>query len=77
MSKYITCEADLNIPGPNVLIVAERIGKLYDGKKPVALDIIAKSFGTNETAIKGILRRAENARLIKQAGGQGWVPLNT
>lgn len=77
MSKYITCEANLDIPGPTASLVAKRIRELYDGKKPVDLDILAKSLDIGRANLKGILHRAENSRLIKRAGNQGWVPLNT
>jgi len=75
MTIYMTCEADLNFPVPNVERLVAQLRTLFDGEKPVTTKAIALAVGGDVPAIEGVLQRAERNGLVKQVIGQGWVPL--
>jgi predicted transcriptional regulator len=77
MSKYITCEADLNFPVPNAERVTAQLRAMYDGRKPVSARAIAQVFGLSEGAIAAVLRRAENCGMVRSIECRGWIPLQT
>ena len=72
-TRYLTCEADLNFPGPNVERLLASLRTLYDGKNPVATRDIVASVGGDGGAVADALRRASNNGLVRQVRG-GWVP---
>jgi len=75
MTIYMTCEADLNFPVPNVERLVAQLRTLFAGEKPVPTKAIALAVGGDVPAIEGVLQRAERNGLVKQVIGQGWVPL--
>ena len=64
MSKYITCEADLNFPVPNAERVVAQVRAMYVGR-PVTALAVAQVFGLSEGAIAAVLRRAENHGMVR------------
>ena len=70
---YITCEADLNFPVPNVERLVAQLRTLSDGKTPITTKDIAASVGGDVPAITDVLRRASHCGLVVQICG-GWVP---
>ena len=56
--KYLTCEADINFPVPNIHQVTAHLRAMYDGQAPVSARALALSLGLVEGAIVPVLRRA-------------------
>ena len=75
MPLYLTCEADLDFPVPNVTRVLARLRTLADGTTPVTTRSIALAVGADVLAIEGVLRRAHHSGLVRRVAGRGWVPL--
>lgn len=75
MPKYLTTEADLDFPIPNVERLVAQVRTLFDGTQPVTTEAVAKAIGADVRAVRDVLRRAEHARLLEQVPGRGWVPL--
>ena len=77
MSKYITCEAELNFPVPDVARLVARMRELYDGKAPVNVDLLVREFGVSDGAIRAVLLRAQRSEMVRQVTSVGWMPLTT
>jgi len=75
MTIYMTCEADLNFPVPNVERLVAKLCTLFDGERPVTTKAIALAVGGDVPAIEGVLQRAERNGLVRQVHGQGWLPV--
>lgn len=75
MSRYITCDADLNFPLPSVAMVAERITQLHNGQRPVTTAIVAKSFGHSVPAIQAVLERGRRNGVLSLNMNYGWITL--
>lgn len=76
MPKYITLEADLNFPVPNIYQIAAQLRAMYNGQTPVKAAALAKSFALAEGAIAQVLRRAEQFEMVRNIPGQGWIPVD-
>jgi len=74
MAKYLTCEADLNFPGPSVERVVAQLRAMYDGKTPVLARDIALALGAERSTVDGALRHAAHCRLVVEVYGKGWIP---
>ena len=75
MARYITCDADIGFPLPNVAMVAERIAQLHNGQRPVTAAIISKSFGYTEPAIQAVLDRGRRNGVLSHDMNYGWITL--
>lgn len=75
--KYLTCEADINFPVPNIHQVTAQLRAMYDGQNPVTARALALSFGLVEGAIVPVLRRAEQCEMVRNINCRGWIPLQT
>lgn len=75
MARYITCDADLGFPLPNVAMVAQRITELHNGQRPVTAAIIAKSFGHTIPAIQAVLDRGYRNGVLQRNDRYGWIVL--
>ncbi len=75
MPRYITCDADIGFPLPNVAMVAERITQLHNGHRPVTTAIIAKSFGHTVPAIQAVLDRGRRNGVLSHHMNYGWITL--
>ena len=75
--KYLTCEADINFPAPNIHQVTAQLRAMYDGQTPVTARALALSFGLVEGAIVPVLRRAEQCEMVRHIDCRGWIPLQT
>jgi len=75
MPRYITCDADIGFPLPNVAMVAERITQLHNGHRPVTTAIIAKSFGHTVPAIQAVLDRGRRNGVFSHHMNYGWITL--
>jgi hypothetical protein len=77
MRKYITCEANLDLPGPNADRIADQVRRMYATNKPVKAWELAGIYNLPIGAIETALQSAEQAGLVKHVIGNGWVPLIT
>ena len=77
MPNYLTCEAEMDFPLPNVLRVVEHLIAVYDGQTPITTQSIANTYGLSANEIMIVLRRAQRIGMIGPVGAQGWVPLQT
>ena len=78
MSKYFTCEADLNFPIPSSAMLAQRVKVMYDeGHKAITAKEIASFYCLSESAIICAMRRLENNRMIRRVSERAWVPIIT
>ena len=75
--KYLTYEADINFPVPNIHQVTAQLRAMYDGQTPVTARALALSLGLVEGAIVPVLRRAEQCEMVRNVGFRGWIPLQT
>ena len=75
MSRYLTCEADLDFPVPNADRLVAHLRTLFDGAMPVTTKAIAIAVGGDVPAIEAVLRRAKHAGLLREVHGQGWIPV--
>lgn len=73
---YLTCEADLDFPMPNIHRLTAQLRAMYDGRSPVTARALAQAFGLLEGAIMPVLRRAEQAGMIQNFQCRGWIPVN-
>jgi hypothetical protein len=75
--KHITCEADLNFPGPTAEAVAAQVRALCRGNEPVTTAAVARAIGADCRAVEDSLRRARRAGLVRHVAGRGWIPPTT
>ena len=73
--KYLTCEADINFPVPNIHQVTAHLRAMYDGQASVTARALALSLGLVEGAIMPVLRRAEQCEMVRNIDCRGWIPL--
>jgi len=73
--KYITCEAQLDLPGPNADRLAAQLRRMYVNDKPIKAWELAGIYDLPTGAIETILESAERAGLVKHVIGDGWIPL--
>ena len=74
MPHYLTCEADLNSPVPNVERLLAKLRTLSHGQQPVTAKAIATAVGGDVLAVEDVLRRASHSGLVRLVPGKGWVP---
>ena len=77
MSKYFTCDADLNIPIPNAEHLAFQVRAMYNGRSPVTAKDIANFYGVSHSAIICAMRRSERINLVRRVSEHAWVPIIT
>jgi hypothetical protein len=77
VSCYITCEADLDFPVPNVERMLFHVRRLFDGAAPVTTEAVARLIGCDPLAVDNVLKRAAHSGLIREVRGEGWIPLAT
>jgi hypothetical protein len=73
--KYITCEAQLDLPGLNADRVADQVRRMYADNQPIKAWQLAMIYDISTGAIEGLLQSAERAGLVKHVIGDGWIPL--
>jgi hypothetical protein len=77
MARYLTCEADIDFPVPNIHQLTAQLRTMYDGQTPVTTRALAHAFGLVEGAIVPVLRRAEQCELVRNIDCHGWIPLQS
>ena len=74
MRRTLTCEADPNLPTPNIHQLYAQLRTIYDGAKPVTGRELASAFHLSENAIVPVLRRCEQRGMIRNIRCRGWIP---
>lgn len=73
-TSYLTCEADLNFPHPNVDCVVAKLRLLANDNEPVTTKDIAIAVGCDALTVEAVLRRASHCGLVRRIHEKGWIP---
>ena len=75
MPNYLTCEANLDFPGPTIEQVVAQVLAHYKHNRPVTTIGVAVALGADKGIVAARLNQAFHCRLISRVPDRGWIPL--